>query len=166
MQVRINIAANNRRTVLRDNTCTTTLNRVRQVCTIHMFQPVKISYPVLRLPNYNFANKKNGNAPIKQEAISVHFYIYALERQFHLKYRPIAEACKRQDHIPPKEQNVGLFCKFHIAQNHKKAVCKKNSRAISVRLPAKAISPMVSVKNPNTRNMRSKRGSPFQYESG
>lgn len=29
-----------------------------------------------------------------------------------------------------------------------------------MRLPAKAISPMVSVKNPNTRNMRSKRGSP------
>ena len=52
-------------------------------------------------------------------------YIYALERQAHLKDRPIAEAGECQDHIAPEEQNVGLFREFHVAKNDEKSGLQK-----------------------------------------
>lgn len=72
----------------------------------------------------------------------------------HMEDRPVAETGEGHDHISPEEKNVGSLRKFQIPQNYKNAVCRKKSRAISTRSPAKAIKPIVRVKKPRTRNIR------------
>ncbi|MNC74671.1 hypothetical protein D3C75_1260670 [compost metagenome] len=55
--------------------------------------------------------------------------ILPLQRQPHLKDRPVAEAGERHNHIAPEEQNVSLFRKFHITQYNKKRGLQKEQQS-------------------------------------